>query len=177
VNNSLILRQVKSLYITLKAYLKNSTIIVLTVNKLNYIKELLNESSIIRFFIESWENGNWRRGLVYKNITGIVDKIYNTSGKEFFKKTNESLLLSILKYIFQNLLYFSSRVYGFFIIAFTISTAFKNTSGSLSKYLLLADMILIITGIILILINRSLKELYDGSKILKLVGGLFNSEE
>jgi len=138
-------------------------------------------SAILSFFNREWNiAGLWKRSLVMKLLVSPL-KLLGYASQRLSDGTNSalqgSLSISSIKVLLEELYYMSTRVYGLLLLTAAavkglMGTIAGNASplGDIGGILNLALMLL---GTVLILINRPVKALVEGSIIGKLVYDFF----
>lgn len=127
-------------------------------------------SFIHRFFSDDkklcdvWENS------IFGKIVNLPQKFILFLQKKISPWLSRQIENSAFCNAFSNWHNVSIRIYGVTILAFSVSTTFLREN---SKFTLAVLILLEVTGLLMVLVNRSLKQLTAGSKILKTIGEFF----
>ncbi len=121
---------------------------------------------------------SWHDSIIHKIITypaKLMNKISESIHKPLEGSMKNSMILSTLSEILDNLLYIPIRIYGVLIFAYTLTAGLLSllSNKPYTNGWILVHVLLFILSMICICINRSPKSLYAGSKLMQLVGGFF----
>ncbi|MDD4504227.1 MAG: O-antigen ligase family protein, partial [Clostridiaceae bacterium] len=143
--------------------------------------KLAASSSILNFFDREWNiAGAWKKSLIFRIFISPL-RLFKCASNKFADRTNSTLegsrALVGMKSFLEGLYSMSTRVYGLFLLTFAAThglLAFTFLNGAL--LLNLKDIIrlaLLLAGTMLVLINRPVKNLVDGSAAGRIVYDFF----
>lgn len=127
-------------------------------------------SFICRFFSDERKTENVWDNSVFGKIVNIYKRLILFLQKKLSPFINNQLKTSALCNAFLKWNTVSVRIYGLFLIVFCIATAFLRENSKLTLAILFFGQI---TGLLLVLVNKSIKQLVSGSKILNAIGNVF----
>ena len=137
--------------------------------------KLAASSKILNFFDREWNiEGAWKQSLTFKILVSPL-RLYQYASDKFADGTNSILdgskaLYEITSFI-EDLHNMSSRVYGLFILTFAaVQGLLDIVSGSQAQLFNIKGvirLILFLAGTMMILINRQVKYIMEGSRICK----------
>ena len=128
-------------------------------------------SSILRFFDREWNIGSaWKRSLIFSICISPL-RLFKYASNKLSYRTNSTLegskALKGTRAVLESLFYMSSRVYGLLFLTFAVTQGLLDLVSNNGELLLdmkgIIRVALFLVGTMLILINRPLKSLSDGS--------------
>lgn len=142
-------------------------------------RRLAASSSILSFFDREWNIENaWKQSIIFR-ILILPLRLLRYASQRFSGVVNtvieDSIVLKVVKVFLENLFNMSTRVYGLFFITFYAAQGLLDFAMG-SKEMLLSEIIklaLFMGGAVLILINRPVKSLAEGSMICRAAFGFF----
>ena len=135
--------------------------------------KLAASSSILGFFDMEWNIAEaWKQSLVFRILASPLSW-FRYASQRFSEGVNAAVegsrLLNAIRVFLENLFDMSTRVYGLLFITFSaVQGLLDFSSGSIM------ELALFLGGAVLILINRPVKALAEGSIVSKAVFGFFN---
>lgn len=140
----------------------------------NFIKAVLAGSFIGRAIKKNSNYKEILEGSLFCKIILLPVKIAEFIGKKISASYESARNSSKILYIVDNWHLISTRIYGLFLVTFGLMFGvLRFIFGSGTKIILLLSFLIVILGVLLCLINRSIKSLFKGSGVLKAVAGLF----
>ncbi len=136
----------------------------------NALGHAFSGSFIYRFFSDESKRENVWESSAFGKIANLPKTIIIILQKKLSPFLTRQLNRSALCTAFSAWNLVSVRFYGILILAFSVATTFLSNN---SKFVLLILVLMDISGFLLILVNRSLKQLTSGSKIIKMLCELF----
>jgi len=142
-------------------------------------------SSILNFFNKEWNIASkWKRSLIFR-ILILPLRLFKYIAQKFSDRTKDILegsrALVSTKYFLEGLYDMSTRVYGLLIVTFAFVHGLLSFAFDFGEPLLdikgIIRLALLMVGIILILINRSLKILVLGSALGRILYDFFTLKE
>ena len=127
-------------------------------------------SFIHRFFSNDKKRENVWDNSIFGKIVNLPRKFILFLQRKLSRRIKRQLEKSVICNAFSKWNLVSVRVYGVLIIAFCVATTFLRENSKMTLAILLFGEIL---GLLLVLINRSLKQLTSGSSILKSISNIF----
>jgi hypothetical protein len=128
-------------------------------------------SSILGFFDKEWKIGRaWKGSLIFKILKQPL-RLFKYASNRLSDGTNSTLegskALSGIKVLLENLLNMSARVYGLLFLTFAATQGLLelifNNGGTLLDMKGIVRLALFLAGTVLILVNRPVKSLVEGS--------------
>lgn len=141
----------------------------------SFIQNTVSDSVIGRFFTKEIDSHACFRASVFGKVLSfpvfLAEKISSKVGPFAESITNSSSII----YFIDNWELISIRIYGVGAVAFSLFfTAIRLILNRVTAAALAVGAVTFIIGVIMILINRSLKSIFKGSLVLKSIGGLFS---
>jgi putative inorganic carbon (HCO3(-)) transporter len=173
MNESLIIGTILKIYGRLMLCYENSMFYMVLQKVGQGFGRLAASSSILSFFDREWNIVNvWKESYIFR-ILILPLRLLRYASQRFSGVVNtvieDSIVLKVVRVFLENLFNMSSRVYGLFIIAFSAVQGLLGFSD-MSKIVQLA---LFMGGAALIIINRPVKSLAEGSIICRAAFGFF----
>jgi putative inorganic carbon (HCO3(-)) transporter len=173
MNESLIIGTILKIYGRLMLCYENSMFYMVLQKVGQGFGRLAASSSILSFFDREWNIVNvWKESYIFR-ILILPLRLLRYASQRFSRVVNtvieDSIVLKAVRVFLENLFNMSSRVYGLFIIAFSAVQGLLGFSD-MSKIVQLA---LFMGGAALIIINRPVKSLAEGSIICRAAFGFF----
>ncbi|NLY44166.1 MAG: hypothetical protein GX066_09430 [Clostridiaceae bacterium] len=113
----------------------------------------------------------WTNSITYKGVYlpfNIIRKISGNGEGILSVWVRESKIIKTLADFINNLPSFNTKTAGWMFLAFALTQiALALWTKTSDAYYLLWRMLLVVIAVLLILLNRTLKALYEGSSILK----------
>ena len=134
------------------------------------IAKVFSGSFICRFFSDKQKTENVWDNSVFGKIVNLDKRLILFLQKKLSPFINYQIKNSALCSAFSKWNTVSVRIYGLFLIVFCIATTFLRDNSKLTLAILLFGQI---TGLFLVLVNKSIKQLVSGSKILNAIGEIF----
>jgi hypothetical protein len=128
-------------------------------------------SSILGFFDKEWKIGRaWKGSLIFKLLKQPL-RLFKYASNRLSDGTNSTLegskALSGIKVLLENLLNMSARVYGLLFLTFAATQGLLelmfNNGGMLLDMKSIVRLALFLAGTVLILVNKPVKSLVEGS--------------
>lgn len=180
LQHSVIIRFVMKIFNQFCWYLKHSSLYPLLTQSSRFWAQVRKGSAVVRFFFQDWkEETAWTHSMTHKVVmlpVRMVKWAGNKLDKLLENSIRGSLALSSMNDLLTKVFEMSTKVFGMMLLAFTL------TEGLLwlifrandAKGILLRGL-LVVCSVVLITINRSLKSLYEGSWIARMVGSFFTA--
>jgi len=127
-------------------------------------------SFIYRFFSDERERTGVWEGSIFGKIVSVPQKILLFFQKKLSPWICRQLENSVICSSFSKWNIVSVRIYGVAVIAFAVATTFFREN---SKFTFALLTFMEIGGLAIVLINRSIHQLVNGSAIFKAIGGIF----
>ena len=127
-------------------------------------------SFIYRFFSDERKTENVWDNSIFGKIVNLDKRLVLFLQKKLSPFINNQIKGSALCSAFSKWNTVSVRIYGLFLIVFCVATTFLRENSKLTLAILLFGQI---AGLLLVLINKSIKQLVSGSKILNAIGEIF----
>ncbi|WP_373000431.1 O-antigen ligase family protein [Lutispora sp.] len=178
MKNSIIINFIKKLFNRLSYYHKCSVLYQIQKSSGAIFIRWATRSYILRLFIKDWKIEEvWTSSIVYRFLMLPLEllRVLTSRMKESLNSTIKySMLLKIITQCFECFLLFSTKVYGLCLLAFALTDGILKivTEGYVARLL---NIEIVLVSVMLILIDRSIKTLGEGSFILKLATDFFIS--
>lgn len=181
MSNSLIIGVLLSIYEKLLSYCKYSRFYQAFRRLGQGFGKLAALSSILNFFDREWNIvGVWKRSLIFEIIISPL-RLFKYASNKFADRTNIALEGSIalvgMRSFLEGLYYMNTRVYGLFFLTFAAAhgiLAFTFKNGALLLDLeYVVRLALLLAGTMLVLINRPVKSLAEGSAVGRIIYDFF----
>ena len=137
---------------------------------LNALGKAFSGSFFYRFFSDEKTYKNVWENSIFGKIVNMPKTFIMFLQRKLSRFLNKQIKNSGVYKFFSSWNTLSVRIYGVTILAFAIATTLFRENSKLTLALLVA---LEITGLILVLVNRSIKQLLSGSKLFKIVCDFF----
>lgn len=181
MRDSLIIEFFLKVYKRFKLYYESSILHNMAAGLSAKFEMWASGSSILGFFDRDWNiKSNWRESITLKVIMLPV-KLFKRFSDRFSVKTNavekESALISSTKKILDNICNVGTRAIGLFILAFSATQGLLDII--VNRRLILTGIpgvfrtALFLLGTLLVLINRPLGALCEGSAVVHIVADFF----
>ena len=181
MKDSLILGTIVDIYGKLSVYYTHSVLCRVLSNMGQGFARFASGSSILGFFNREWNIGRaWKRSLLF-GILILPLKLLKYASNKLSDGTNRILhgsgTLEGIKLLLENLYELSSRVYGLLLLSFAVIHGLLNLvlgeGGVQDGMMGIIRLALILTGTALILINRPVRSLVEGSIVGRLAFRFF----
>jgi len=174
MKESLIFGMILKVYDRLVFYYENSMFFIVMQRLGHGFGKLASSSSILSFFDMEWNIADaWKQSLVFRILTSPL-RWFGYASQRFSEGVNAAIegsrVLKAVRVFLENLLDMSTRVYGLLFTTFSAAQGLLDfASGSI------IELALFLGGAALILINRPVKALAEGSIITGVIYGFFNA--
>lgn len=139
----------------------------------NPLKKSADKSRIVSFFSKRPNLKTLESSVFYKVFVSLFCKLKSII-KKIIDYSKKSLIISEIIEFFDNIFVYSTSVYGYFVIfASAAYMIMLKSSDALTKKGLIILSGLLLIGILIILINRSLSSLFSNSKLAKFAFSYF----
>ncbi|HYF83727.1 MAG TPA: hypothetical protein VEB00_11945 [Clostridia bacterium] len=171
MKNSFILRTLLNIYEKFLIYYKNSGFYRVSLMMGQSFGKLAAGSGILRFFDREWNiEAAWKRSRIFR-ILILPLRLLKYSSDRLSTGTNstlkESRALRGMRALLEDLYNINSRVYGLLFLTFAVTQGLLSLVFNHGELLLdmkgIVRLVLFILGTIMILINRPVKSLVEGS--------------
>lgn len=170
MRDSIILGLLINIYKKLILFYKSSMLCILLGKVGKSFRSYAASSSILGFFDKEWKIGSaWKGSLIFKLLMQPL-RLFRYSSDRLSNGTNSTLkgskALNGIKVFLESMFNMSIRVYGLLFVAFAavqglLELAFKN--GEVLDMIDIARLALFLAGTVMILVNRPVKSLVEGS--------------
>ncbi len=171
MRDSIILEALINIYKRLILYYRNSGFYRVSFRVGESFRRFAASSSILGFFDREWKIGSaWRGSLIFKLLIQPL-RLFKYGSNKLSNRTNSTLegskTLSGIKVFLESLFNMSTRTFGLLFLTFAatqglLELVFKNGEALLDMKSIVR-LALFLAGTILILINRPVKSLVEGS--------------
>ncbi len=174
MKESMIFVMILKVYDRLVFYYENSMFFIVMQRLGHGFGKLAASSSIMNFFDREWNIADtWKQSLVFRILASPLSW-FRYASQRFSEGVNdaieESRVLKVIRVFPENLFDMSTRVYGLLFITFSaVQGLLDFSSGSIM------ELALFLGGAVLILINRPVKALAEGSIVSRVIYGFFNA--
>lgn len=178
MKNSIIAKHTIGFHKKLRLYYSHSLTDKLFKKLSHSVKQLCTGSAIIHFFSKRWKTDTaWKNSAAIKVVLfpfRLVRLVSLKAAVPVRDSAAGSLLVGGTVRYLNNMFAISSRVYGLFLLAFTVTEGmlWAIKGPVMLKYLILR-LVLLVLAVLLIAINRSVKVLFNGSAVFKLITNFF----
>ncbi|MHB1393731.1 MAG: O-antigen ligase family protein [Clostridia bacterium] len=181
MKNSFILRTLLNIYEKLLIYCKNSGFYRILLMVGQSFGKLAAGSGILRFFDREWNiESAWRRSLIFR-ILILPLRLLKYSSDRLSDGTNSTLegskALSGMRALLEDLFNINTRVYGLLFLTFAVTQGLLgiafNYDGLIVDMGSIVRLILFLFGTMMILINRPVRSLVEGSIAGRIVYDFF----
>lgn len=182
MKESLIFGMILKVYDRIVFYYENSMFFIVMQRLGHGFGKLAASSSILIFFDREWNIADtWKQSLVFRILASPL-RWFRFASQRFSEGVNiaieESRVLKAIRVFLENLFDMSTRVYGLLFITFSAVFGLldftSRNAGMLFGMSEIMKLALFLGGAVLILINRPVKALAEGSIVSKAVFGFFN---
>lgn len=181
MENSAIITLLLNIYKRLKLYYENSLLHRFMKRASGEFRRLAAGSRIIGFFDRDWKvESAWRNSVTFRLLV-IPLRLFKGISDRFSNRTNTaaggSKAIGSVNYFLKSIFNISTRVYGLFFLAFGATQGFLDMI--LNREIALVGLgsfiraAFFVAGAVLILVDRPLKVLCEGSFIARLAADFF----
>lgn len=180
MKNSMIFELVKNSASKLNDYYEYSFLNRVQKKSAVVIKKWAAGSSILGFFDKDWKvEQKWTNSMSYKLMTlpvRLIGAISAKTAKPLSKSMEQSMILGSIAREFNRLFQYSTRVYGLGLLAFAVTYgALKIVKNGTVGVPAPAELAVMIAAAALILMDRPVKALFEGSFIMRLAADFFTA--
>lgn len=174
MKESMIFVMILKVYDRLVFYYENSMFFIVMQRLGHGFGKLAASSSIMNFFDREWNIADtWKQSLVFRILASPL-RWFRYASQRFSEGVNDAIegsrVLKAIRVFPENLFDMSTRVYGLLFITFSaVQGLLDFSSGSIM------ELALFLGGAVLILINRPVKALAEGSIVSRVIYGFFNA--
>jgi hypothetical protein len=179
MRNSVILGMILKIYEKAVLYYKASESNRVLQRMGKSFREYAASSSILNFFAKEWNIGSvWKRSFVFRVLISPL-KLFKYTSNKLADGTNTTLegskALNCIRALFEDLFNLNTRIYGLLTFAVTQELlGFALNHGELSMDINgIIRLVLFLVGTMLILINRPVKYLVEGSIVGRIAYDFF----
>ncbi|HYE83297.1 MAG TPA: hypothetical protein VEG39_14170 [Clostridia bacterium] len=171
MRNSLIIGSILVVYKKLKFYYTNSGTFKVLQRMGRSFGKLAAGSSILNFFDREWNIGSaWKKSFIFRFLV-LPLRLFKFASSRLSDGTNSALggsrALSAMKGFLEGLYNMSTRVYGLLFLTFAVTQGLLKLALNNGEMLLdmkgMIRLALLLAGTVMILINRPVRRLVEGS--------------
>ncbi len=181
MKNSFIIRTLLKIYEKLLIYYKSSGFYRVMLMMGQSFGKLAAGSGILRFFDREWNiEIAWKRSLILRIIL-LPLKLLKYSSDKLSDRTNSTLegskALSGMRMLLEDLFNINTRVYGLLFLTFAVTQGLLDFAFNYGELLIdmrgIVRLVLFMLGTMMILINRPVKSLVEGSAVGRIAYDFF----
>lgn len=181
MKNGLIVGFIMYVYRKIKLYYENSMLHLLFAGLNGRLRRWASGSGILGFFDRDWGMEDaWSNSFTFRILT-FPARLYEGLSKRLSSKTNAanegSVVIGSIKGILENAFNINTRVMGLLILSFSVTQGLLEMIMKQGMVLAglegMARAALLLLGALLVLINRPLKSLYEGSFTARIAADFF----